>query len=375
MGFLSEEKVIEIVRKIKKGELGKSGDRFYTVRELAQKEDVSLVTAQQIMSELKSRGFVEYYKKNNYIVYGRVDRNSPLKTAKPTAEKLIGIHISNIKSPFFSRLVREIEEKAAEAGYRCITATSAYNMEEEKEILSMFCRLNVGGVISTPGTGTDFQTKELYKRYTLPFVFIGYRFFEELGADSVMVDNFAAGEQVANHFINEGYRNFVYIGLGELENFEDPRLAGFRSGLEKSGMSVKDENIIRVSANEPERFKTRLRNIVLDNQQPIAVFCYHDLIAIEVLKFCEQQGMEVPEQVAIAGFDNLDITKQVSPQLTTVKYNITKMAETAVKMLTQKIETGKTEYGKYYVPPILAVRGSSGKEYEKSGSANIETII
>lgn len=374
MGSLAEEKVRELIRKIRNGELGKSGERFPTVRELAEQEKISLVTAQQIMAELKKRGLVEYYKKNNYLIYGRIGKKSPLIKAKPMPEKLIGIHISNIKSPFFSRLVREIEENAAEAGYRCITATSSYNMEEEKEILSMFRRLNVSGVISTPGTGTDAETIELYRSYCLPYVFIGYRFFKELGADSVMVDNFAAGEQVANHFINEGYKKFVYIGLGELENFEDPRLGGFRSGLEKAGTFILEENIIRVSANELARFKTRLRSIVFAATEPVAVFCYHDLIATQVLKFCEEYGLDVPGRVAIAGFDNLEITKQVTPQLTTVKYNVNKMAETAVKMLIETMK-GKKESGKYYIPPILAVRGSSGKDYEKPKTAGIETII
>ena len=374
MGSLAEEKVRELVRKIKNGELGRSGDRFCTVRQLAEAEKVSLVTAQQIMVELKKMGYVEYYRKSNYLVFGRINGGSPLKRVKPVPEKLIGIHISNIKSPFFSRLVREIEENAASLGYRCITATSAYDMKEEKEILGMFRRLNVSGVISTPGTGTDADTVELYKGYTLPYVFIGYRFFEELGADSIMVDNFAAGEQIANHFINEGYSRFAYIGLGELENFEDPRLGGFCSGLDKAGMSIANGNIIRVGASELERFKTRLRSIVLSGEKPVAVFCYHDLIAIEVLKFCEENGFAVPERVAIAGFDNLEITKQVTPQLTTVKYNIRKMAETAVKALAGKID-GDREYGRFFVPPILAVRGSSGKSPEKTRAAEIEVFI
>ena len=110
------------------------------------------------------------------------------------------------------------------------------------------------------------------------------------------------------------------------------------------------------------------------SNEPVAVFCYHDLIAIEVLKFCEEYRISVPDRVAIAGFDNLEITKQVTPQLTTVKYNITKMAETAVKLLTEAVE-GKKEYGKYYIPPILAVRGSSGKQTESSKTGGIETII
>ena len=375
MDYLSDIIVEKLVKSIKSGELGNSGDKFYTVRQLAKAEKVSLVTAQQVMTVLKSEGYVEYYRKNNYLVYGKFEEGSALSKAKPTPEKLIGIHISNIKSPFFSRLVREIEEKAADAGYRCITATSAYDMKEEKEILSMFRKLNVSGVISTPGTGTDTETKELYRSYALPYVFIGYRFFEELGADSVMVDNIAAGRQVANHFINEGYDNFVYIGLGELKNFEDPRLKGFTEGLEKAGKTLSEENIIRVSANKLESFKTKLRSIVADKNEPVAVFCFHDLIAIEVLRFCEEQGVKIPDRVAIAGFDNLEITKQVSPQLTTVKYNVSKMAESAVKILVEKIESDTKDFGRFYVEPILTVRGSSGKQTEKSRTAGIETII
>jgi len=354
MDYLCDIKARQIADKIKKGGFGRSGEQFMTVRQLAEAEGISLVTAHQVMSVLKNLGLVEYYKKKNYLTFEQIDKKSPLGRLKKGSSRIIGVHVTNIRSPFFSALVREIEKKAATAGYRTVTATSGYDRNTEKKVLSMFRELGVSGVISTP------NSPDLYKTYILPYVFTGYRIYDDLKADIIMVDNHAAGEQVAAHFIKEGYENFIYIGLSEVKNEEDPRLAGFISGLAKEGLTFKSDNIVRIGTEEIDRLYSKLSGRLSGNKT--AVFCYHDLIAIEVLRICAAKGISVPEKVAVAGFDNLEISRQFSPTLTTVNYHVSKMAQKAVEILVEKIENNSEKYGRYYITPVLMVRESTKKE-------------
>ncbi len=362
----------EIMQEIENGGCGAPGKQFYSTRGLAQKYGCSLVTAQKVMVLLREAGCITLAGKKYYLTHGRVGNRTPYAKARGERKKLIGFHVTNIESPFFAALVKEAEQAAGKHGYRLITASSRYQEKEEAEILRMFRDIGVAGILSCPGLTEE--TTKLYKKCILPFVFLCRR-PRSMHADSVLVDNYSAGKNVARHLCKMGYRSFAYIGLKKLEQGEDTRFIGFREALLAEGFVLPEENVLRIDSAESGAVAWEISRFIRNLQAPVAIFCFQDLLAVEVFKSCRTLKREVPEEVAICGFDNLSVSEVTTKPLTTVGYPIRTMAETAVSLLIRRIEGSEEEIAECAVAPSLFVRESTRKDAEKPAGSLLDKDV
>ena len=345
----------KLKQRILAGGFGAPGDIFMTTRELAGFCGVSLVTAQHIMQWLKDGELIVLHGKRYYLSYGRLRKNSPLSKTKEKSG-LIGLHIVNLDNPYFSALARAVESAAHQSGYDVIIASSGYSFAEERNALRLFERLGVDGVISSPSRGQ--AAKELYTRYRLPFVFLSSA-VDGVDADRVLINNYAGGRSVAEHFVENGYRSFVYIAPETMKNRRDVRLEGFADGLRQRGLQLSPDDVVYAGANGRPlpRYVGRLLATL---EKPVGVFCYHDLLAAEAVRLCRQNGFSVPQDVGISGYDNIRLM-DVVPALTSVDYRINKLASLAVELVIRRIggETGASE--RHLVDTVLIVRESSSR--------------
>lgn len=360
---IAEQLAAKIRREIEVGAFGEPGRQFCATRILAEKYGCSLVTAQKVMVRLREEGVITLAGKKYYLTHGQIGRKTPFARVRGEAKKLIGFHVTNIESPFFAALVKEAERAASKRGYRLITASSRYHRSEEAAILQTFCEVGAAGILSCPGTSEG--TASLYKNCILPRVFL-CRKPRGIPADSVLVDNYSAGKNVARHLYKEGYRTFAYIGFDNLQKGEDDRLAGFRAGLAEAGHTLPDSNILRIDAEKPEAAERTAKHFLRSFLEPVAVFCFQDLLAVETFKACRRLKKSVPEEVAICGFDNLSVSEVTAKPLTTVGYPIRSMAETAVEMLVRRMEGYEGTAEECAVTPSLFIRESTRKDAEKS---------
>lgn len=337
-----------IKREILSGAHGESGQRFMTVRELAGRYGVSLVTAQRVMTALRDEKVV-ILNGNKSLV--RVPRGAP-------SGRLLGMVVTNLENPFFASLARETQQAAERAGARTLLAGSDYDPKRESEVLATFRAAGVQGILACPGV--DPGAKERYAALKVPFVFIS-RTLEGLDADAVLPDNRAAARQTARHFMELGHTRFAYVGPRDLR--EDPRWDGFRQALQSGGRELSAVNAFLLPIKDFEKERRNLADFLRDLPKPVAVFCFHDLLAALVIRLCRQQAIRVPEDLAVAGFDDLPIAAALTPSLTTSSYPIKDMAEIAVKVLLEKIERPNgVRPTRRLLDPILVVRESTAPE-------------
>ncbi|WZL77337.1 substrate-binding domain-containing protein [Eubacteriales bacterium mix99] len=355
--YIQEQRILK--KKIINGDFGVPGSHFVTTRELADTRGISLVTAQRVLVGLKDERLIELHGKKYYLTHGRIAKDTPLGRLQNNNTKLLGFHITNIGNPFFSSLAKAAEKSVMDAGYKLVTASSSYQIAQERSILEIFRDIGAMGVLSCPGV--DQGTASLYQNYVLPHVFLG-RKPEGTNAEAVLVNNTPAARRVAEHFIDEGYQSFAYIGLSDLRTEQDPRLSGFREGLVRKGHALPPNHILGVDIGKDEKMTEDITDFLAALPKPAAVFCFHDMIGVRVLQACQDSGILCPQMVAVAGFDNLSISSLVKPALTTVSYGVEDMAETAVRLLIDQVETRNEKKGtNYYLEPSLIIRESSSK--------------
>lgn len=346
------------------GSFGNSGERFLSVRKLAAKYSVSLVTAQKIIKALSKSGVITLYGKAYFITTGKISPESQLQIRienKHRGEnKFIGIHIPKFNNPFFSALLNEIVKSVYNIGYSPVIMCSNQNPELEKSILEDFIKTGVCGVISCPNNSELLKGR--YDNYPLPLVFLANHFSTD-ETDFAVVDNIACGKHVAQHLIEMEYKNFIYIGA-ESAKKTDKRGPSFIGALEKAGYTVPKENIIYLSDNENFTIPYSVAQHIKNCKKPLGIFCFHDIIAVGVVMLCEKLKLNIPKDIGVVGFDNLPIAKQCRPMISSISYRFGKMAEAAVNLLMQKINSEKDNKikTKVFVNHSLKIRDSSRRK-------------
>jgi len=325
----TESTVRRLRERIASGEFGSPSARFMTTRELAAAEHVSLKTAFRVICRLREAGILEKT--------GRGHRIAPVLPTSGGSVRplLIGFLATCLESPYFAKLACHAEEFAHSVGASLIIASSNYDFDTERERLRMFCRQGVAGILVCPWASTPEQ-ESFYAKLPVPCVMLGRR-LESVECDAVLVDNQRAAQHVARHLLDRGLTEFAYIGQSGKLN--DRRLFGFRAELAAAGAELPESRILRVDGQNPEQCRDAIGELLESPRSGrLGVFCYHDLFAIRCLNLCHRMSLRVPEDVAVAGFDDLPAAAETCPPLTSVSYPVAEMARLAFESLYARIK-------------------------------------
>ncbi|MBO4303559.1 MAG: substrate-binding domain-containing protein [Lentisphaeria bacterium] len=333
----SDEILKKLHRELASGKLGLPGSAFLTVRELSSSEKISLKTAFRIIRTLREENLIRREGRSYKIL-----RVSPALSGVRRNNMLIGFVATCLESPFFAKLACHAEEMAHSAGASLIIASSNYDFETEKERLGMFVKQGVSGIMICPWAATE-KEEAFYRTLSVPFVLLG-RKLQTLSCDAVLVDNLKAGARMAHHLYGEGIREFAYIG--QAGKLQDARLSGFRAGLMENSVPEKMLKCCFLDINSPQACrKTILALLKKRSGKRLGIFCYHDLFAVKVILCCAELSIKIPEEVSVAGFDDLPAAKEIFPPLTSVSYPVSEMARIAFETLYAKIRFGSSPEG------------------------------
>lgn len=354
-----EELVRRVVEEIQSGLHGETGDAFMSVRDFASRYGTSLVTAQKVVSSLKSLG----------VLNGAAGRTSTVRRSVPAAaagSQQLGMIVASYLGGFFSRLIYEVREAASEKGYSVLTDSTEHKIDRERKCVEEFLKIGVAGLIVTPGLGEESASlyRELIDR-GVALVLVG-REVEGVNVDCITADNFAGGAAVARHFIEMGYESFGYMRFGPRLKM-DMRLNGFRSTLCGEGFDLPAADIVDDNGWDVAHGYRCMVKLASRPKLPRAIMAFNDLPAIGALQYCQEHGVAVPGDVAIAGFDNLAQTEVTQPALTTVEYPHTEMAQLTIQTLLDRVRyKGERIGGCRRLRPRLVVRASSDPNAEES---------
>lgn len=343
---LSAQEQYRIQKEILQGRYGDPGDPFMTTRALAERRQVSVVTAHNILSGLREAGYLELRGKKYYLSHGRhmEDYNRHAR--------IIGLLVPQLNNEFFTSLCDTIVDSFRQKGYEVLILNATYAPAEERKLMQLLQHLSVAGIISC--IPTPPENLGLYRSCPVPCILLGYS-LDNSKRSSVQVNSFTISQKVARHLAEQGYRDFLYIGSRSRSLENDIRFTGFQMQLKQLGF---DTASIQVSSKNRSD-DALIAGFLEDRREPVGVFCYHDLIAAQLYRVCRSLGRRIPQDVGIVGFDDLSVATTLSPALTTVQYRITSMADMTVKLMLDCIQNPDTPYDNYYIEPNLVIRESS----------------
>ena len=282
--------------------------------------------------------------------------------------KSFGMIVNRIESPFFSAVVKELSSAAAKIGYSLYVLCNDNTPEREGQMIDELIEMGVCGIFTNAGISPEIRA--FYNTCPLPIVSIG----RDLGldnCDTVLVDNENAGRQVAEHLLACGCGCFVYVGLARYLH-EDPRLRGYIEQLKKNGIFLAEDHILSAEHNRDGRgdiqsIAGQVDMILsrLSIGEKLGIFCYHDLLAVAVMQRVRHydhrsaRSYNIPNNVAVVGFDDLPIAETITPSLTTIHYRYTSIVNQAMTVMMDYIQNPSHISKSYIIPSSLFIRDST----------------
>ncbi len=180
--------------------------------------------------------------------------------------------------------------------------------------------------------------------------------FEDI-VSYVTIDNLKAGQIATEHLINLGYQRIAHItGRMTIADAID-RFNGYRLALEKAGKPYDEKLVVYADFDDPSGYQAMQ---TLIHQKPDAIFIASDTAAIGAMRFIHESGLRVPEDIAIVGFDDLDVAEKSNPPLTTIRQPVQEKGAAAVNLLLDLINETKKSPSQVILPIQLVIRESCG---------------
>lgn len=244
----------------------------------------------------------------------------------------IGVMVHELNSNFITSVLYGIEKVTAEAGYDLIIAHSSESFTKEISNAKNLFNKRVDGLIAS----LSFDTKNLdhFKPFTekgVPVIFFD-RVEQEGNNTVVIIDNHKCGYQATEHLIKQGCKRIVHITSDLRRNVYSQRFRGYKDALEANGIPFDESLVIMSDLSENEGIESAMKILAMQ-PMPDGAFITNDFVAAVCMRTLKENGIIIPDDIAVVGFNNDAISKLVEPALTTINYPGTDVGEVAARSL------------------------------------------
>jgi LacI family transcriptional regulator len=331
-----------------------------TLKDIAEKVNVSISTVSRVLNDKSGDVMDETHLRILEVAenlgYRRLKKNE--QNHKKFAEKQIGCILNNMKDkyqdPYFSEIIYGIERELLDQGYVLKFTYDAQDlahmeMEVGDEDLGIIC---IGPLNKAVLTNLKNQVSYLLSVGGDP----------ELAIDYVTIDFKKAAWLGVSHLIALGHKKIAFIG-GSSNNTgipltEEKRYIGYQQALTDHGLAL-NQRLVHNGQFTIRGGYEAMKEILAEQDLPTALFTASDQMAVGAYKAIQDEGLSIPDDMAIVSFDDIEMAQFLNPPLTTVRVFKEELGKTAVKMLIQRMEGQLPLAMITYLPTELVVRGSS----------------
>lgn len=329
-----------------------------TIREIAREAGVSIATVSRVLnepnrvSEHTRVAVQEVVERRHYVMHGAAMSLSSDRTST------IGLIIPTITNSIYASSTQAIQQVAQRHGYTVLLGVSEFDPGEEAKLIRRLIERRVDGIIVTGGRRPE-DLYRLIEQNGVPYI-VTWKLIDGPSRPCVSFDNYRAGRLAMEHLIGLGHQRIGLIcGRTDLNDRAAERRRSYEDVLREQGI-VLDPDLVYERDFEFIEGKTAMQRMLEEYDRPTAVFCANDIQAIGALTACREQGIEVPQEISIIGFDDLPVAQHTSPKLTTVHVPAKHMGQLAATKLIGWIKTGERP-GIDELPVEIVVRESTAK--------------
>jgi len=340
------------------------GSRLPAEIDLAAEHGVSRGTLRQALATLRSQGMIEPVPgRGSYVTLGSPNRPERRR-------KMVGVVVPSVAQPYVPDLLSWIEDELHRHGYSMLVGSSGSTREQQAGRVHRILDEGASGLIAYP---VDYEPDPALFAHLadrgFPVVLID-RHLVGLPMDAVLPDNVGGAYAAVSHLAGLGHRRIAFVSTDNLTTTSvAERLQGYQQALAAHDIPIDDRLIcaeLPVTSRWPREATAGVKGHAarigrfLERQRPTAVFTLHDYLAADVLEAASDLGLRVPDELALASFDDDPPAALLPVPLTAVRQPREQLGRLAARLVVERIDGRRTETARIVLPTELVVRRSSG---------------
>ncbi|WP_090397924.1 ribose operon transcriptional repressor RbsR [Kosakonia radicincitans] len=279
------------------------------------------------------------------------------RSLKINQTRTIGMLITASTNPFYSELVRGVERSCFERGYSLVLCNTEGDEQRMNSNLETLMQKRVDGLLLLC-TETHQPSQEIMLRYpSIPTVMMDWAPFNG-DSDLIQDNSLLGGDMATQYLINKGFTRIACI-TGPLDKTPARlRLEGYREAMTRAGLTIREGDEIESDFEFGGGFDA-MQTLLAMNERPQAVFIGNDAMAVGAYQALYQAGLKIPQDMAIVGYDDIELARYMTPPLTTIHQPKDELGELAIDVLIHRIAEPGLQQQRLQLTPILIERGSA----------------
>ncbi len=329
-----------------------------TISDVARLAGVSIATVSHVINHTRKVNPETHIKVEKAILALDYHPNAAARGLKTGYSNLIGVMSISSIDPFFSEVMVGLERAAASSGYGLLLQNSEFDIRVQMDNLQLLLQKNIDGlVVNSPIMTAEFMAAVCKLKF--PVLFLQY-FDKDMPIDFIHTDDFTAAYDAVNHLIGLGHRRIACVaGFAYPQHSAFHRRAGYEQALRDHKLPVDNTLFIATQYAMQEGYDA-FKRLHAQKLPPTAYLTYSDYLALGVTRAAADAGLDIPGDVSVVGFDDIEISAYTCPSLTTISQQKTAMGQAAFERICARIADPSLPVGRQILPARLVVRESTG---------------
>jgi LacI family repressor for deo operon, udp, cdd, tsx, nupC, and nupG len=273
---------------------------------------------------------------------------------------LILVLVPDIGNPFFSEIIKGMEQVAQARGYSLLLGDTHDDTEREQHYASRVLARQADGVVTLSARVPFRNARELARRNALPPMVNACECLENASFPTVQIDNQAAAEKMTRYLLDLGHRRIGFVTGPMTSRLSVERLKGYRRALRAAQIADRKELIVNGDFTAQSGVLAA-RKLLSLRTMPSAVFCSNDEMALGVICALKGRSVRIPEDISVAGFDDIPLARFVDPPLTTILQPKLDIGRESMRILCDLLDGHRPGTLAQTLPFQLVVRDSTGR--------------
>ena len=327
------------------------------ITDVAKLANVSAMTVSRV---LNGKGYVKEETRRRVLKAMEKLHYVPNELARSLVlqqSQMIALIVPDITNPFYTTVARGIEDMARKNNYQVILCNSDENVDKEREYIEMCLRIRVDGIAIAAAGDASKKNLQLLKPLDIPFVLIDRR-VEGTQADVVLGDSVKAAQNLVEHLIGLRHRRIAMFTGSLQSSTSRDRVAGYRKALEKHGILYREE-YVKENTYTRNSENSDIQDLMTLPEPPTAILAANNILAVKAFQQLKKLQLQVPGDVSIVGFDEVDPMNVAEPFFTSAIQPAYTFGTLSMQFLLERIEGNDSSPRTIVLKPEMVIRNST----------------
>jgi LacI family transcriptional regulator len=327
-----------------------------TIREVAESAGVSYATVSHVINNTRIVSPETRQRVLAAMEALNFRPNALARSLRQGKTNTLGLVLPDSANPFFAEISRSIEDEAFKKGYSVFLCNTELDTQRELFYVDVLSKKQVDGIIFV-AAGDQPDSLDYLRHRNMPVVMID-RDLPNVEVDAVLTDHRLGGYLATRHLLELGHTRIACIAGPSSITPSAERITGYRNALEEAGLAA-DETLILRGDYHAQSGMEMTHAILRMEPRPTAIFAMNDLMALGALRAAAEEGCSVPGDLAVVGYDDLELAHFTNPPLTTIAQPKKEIGAQAISLLVDRMSRRDRSPSRIVLPPELIVRRST----------------